>query len=132
MKKAPVTGQGLGRTGMNKVNIDFNFKYPGKKERVIYTVTSILKDEIRLFGKSIISAILVCVCFENGWILPQEHCGNDDFMIVMFSIFYFMQCAILINIFSKKYTYEGNIIAKFHNGEITYSGKTKIGGNEDE
>ena len=85
---------------MNNVNIDFNFKYPGKKERVIYTVTSILKDEIRLFGKSIISAILVCVCFENGWILPQEHCGNDDFMIVMFSIFYFMQCAILINIFS--------------------------------
>jgi len=117
---------------MNNVNIDFNFKYPGKKERVIYTVTSILKDEIRLFGKSIISVILVCVCFENGWILPQEHCGNDDFMIVMFSIFCFMQCAILINIFSKKYTYEGNIIAKFHNGEITYSGKTKIGGNEDE
>lgn len=75
---------------MNNVNIDFNFKYPGKKERVIYTVTSILKDEIRLFGKSIISAILVCVCFENGWILPQEHCGNDDFMIVMFSIFCFM------------------------------------------
>ena len=59
MKKAPATGQGLGRTGMNNVNIDFNFKYPGKKERVIYTVTSILKDEIRLFGKSIISAILV-------------------------------------------------------------------------
>ena len=39
MKKAPATGQGLGRTGMNNVNIDFNFKYPGKKERVIYTVT---------------------------------------------------------------------------------------------
>ena len=61
---------------MNNVNIDFNFKYPSKKERVIYTVTSVLKDEIRLFGKSVISAILVCVCFENGWILPQEHCDN--------------------------------------------------------
>lgn len=64
---------------MNNVNIDFNFKYPGKKERVIYTVTSILKDEIRLFGKSIISAILVCVCFENGWILPQEHCVLNEY-----------------------------------------------------
>ena len=32
MKKAPATGQGLGRTGMNNVNIDFNFKYPGKKK----------------------------------------------------------------------------------------------------
>ena len=118
---------------MNNMNIDFNFKYPVKKERVIYTVTSILKDEIRLFGKSIISAILVCVCFENGWILPQEHCGNDDFIIVLFSIFCFMQCAILINIFSKKYTYNNNFNAKcHHNGEITYSGKTKIGGNENE
>ena len=74
MKKAPATGQALRRMGMNNVNIDFNFKYPSKKERVIYTVTSVLKDEIRLFGKSVISAILVCVCFENGWILPQEHC----------------------------------------------------------
>lgn len=43
---------------MNNVNIGFDFKYPSKKERVIYTVTSILKDEIQLFGKSIISAIL--------------------------------------------------------------------------
>ncbi|WP_294102883.1 hypothetical protein [uncultured Ruminococcus sp.] len=109
-----------------------NSNYPSKQERIIYKVISVLMDEICLFGKSIISAILVCVCFENGWILPQEHCGNNDFMIVLFAIFCFMQCAILINIFSKKYTYEGNIIAKFHNGEITYSGKTKIGGNENE
>ena len=72
---------------MNNVNIGFDFKYPSKKERVIYTVTSILKDEIRLFGKSIISAILVCVCFENGWILPQEHCGNDDSSVCNFLLY---------------------------------------------
>lgn len=109
-----------------------NFKNPSKQERIAYTSISVLMDEIQLFGKSITMAIIVCVCFENGWILPQEHCDNNDFMIVLFAIFCFMQCAILINVFSKKYTYEGNIIAKFHNGEITYSGKTKIGGNENE
>ena len=116
---------------MNNVNIGFDFKYPSKKERVIYTVTSILKDEIQLFGKSIISAILVCVCFENGWILPQEHCGNNDFMIVLVAIFYFMQCAILINIFSKKYTYEGNIIAKLHDEKIICRGYSKRGDNDE-
>lgn len=114
---------------MNNVNIDFNFKYPSKKERVIYTVTSVLKDEIRLFGKSVISAILVCVCFENGWILPQEHCDNNDFMIVLFAIFCFMQCAILINIFSKKYTYEGNITAKLNDEKIICRGYSKRGDN---
>ena len=129
MKKAPAMGQALGRTGMNNVNIDFNFKYPSKKERVIYTVTSVLKDEIRLFGKSVISAILVCVCFENGWILPQEHCDNNDFMIVLFAIFCFMQCAILINVFSKKYTYEGNIIAKLNDEKIICRGYSKRGDN---
>lgn len=129
MKKAPATGQALRRTGMNNVNIDFNFKYPSKKERVIYTVTSVLKDEIRLFGKSVISAILVCVCFENGWILPQEHCDNNDFMIVLFAIFCFMQCAILINVFSKKYTYEGKIIAKLNDEKIICRGYSKRGDN---
>ena len=121
MKKAPATGQALRRTGMNNVNIDFNFKYPSKKERVIYTVTSVLKDEIRLFGKSVISAILVCVCF--------EHCDNNDFMIVLFAIFCFMQCAILINVFSKKYTYEGNIIAKLNDEKIICRGYSKRGDN---
>lgn len=110
-----------------------NFKNPSKQERIAYTSISVLMDEIQLFGKSITMAIIVCVCFENGWILPQEHCGNDDFIIVLFSIFCFMQCAILINIFSKKCTYNDNFNAKcHHNGEITYSGKTKIGGNENE
>lgn len=110
---------------MNDVNIGFDSKHPSKKERVIYTVTSILKDEIRLFGKSIISAILVCVCFGNGWILPQEHCDNNDFMIVLFAIFCFMQCAILINVFSKKYTYEENIIPKLNDEKIICRGYSK-------
>lgn len=127
MKKAPATGQVLGGMKMHNSN------YPSKQERIIYKVISVLMDEICLFGRSITVAIIICVCFENSWILPQKHCGNSDFMIVLFLIFCFMQCAILINIFSKKYTYNAKC---HHDGEIIYSeystGCTKTGGNDDD
>ena len=93
MKKAPAMGQALGRTGMNNVNINFNFKYPSKKERFSYAVKSILIDELTILAESIAIAAILCSFFSNEWSIPQKY---NVFIVLLYVVFFVSQILILL------------------------------------
>ena len=107
MKKAPAMGQALGRTGMNNVNIDFNFKYPSKKERFSYAVKSILIDELTILAESIITAATLCFLAENGWSISQK---NNVLIVLLFVVFFISQILMCLRVLTGKYTLKEIII----------------------
>ena len=107
MKKAPAMGQALGRTGMNNVNINFNFKYPSKKERFSYAVKSILIDELTILAESIITAATLCFLAENGWSISQK---NNVLIVLLFVVFFISQILMCLRVLTGEYTLKEIII----------------------
>ena len=98
MKKAPATGQALGRVrNMNNENelhdVTFKIRYPSKKERFSYAVKSILIDELTILAESIVIAAILCSFFLNEWSIPQK---CNVFIVLLCVVFFASQILMLL------------------------------------
>ena len=54
-------------------DVTFKIRYPSKKEKILYEVKSILKDELTILAESIIIAAILCSFFLNEWSISQKN-----------------------------------------------------------
>ena len=90
-------------------DVTFKIRYPSKKEKIIYAVKSILKDELTILAESIIIAAILCSFFLNEWSISQK---INVFMAFLCTMFFASQIFVCLRALAGRYTLKEIIIRR--------------------
>lgn len=93
-------------------DVTFKIRYPSKKEKILYEVKSILKDELTILAESIIVAAILCSFFLNEWSISQKINVFNVFMAFLCTMFFASQIFVCLRALAGRYTLKEIIIRR--------------------
>ena len=90
-------------------DVTFKIRYPSKKEKILYEVKSILKDELTILAESIIIAAILCSFFLNEWSISQK---INVFMAFLCTMLFASQIFVCLRALAGRYTLKEIIIRR--------------------